>query len=92
MDRLTENKIVLVVRETRLEELKARFNTVSQARFYVEQQGGDFSDYEHEDLAYRRAIEAAQQHLTVLGRVQVVHRAFVPNFIFGADDIAVAVG
>ena len=35
MDRLTENKIVIVVRETRLEELKARFNTVSQARFYV---------------------------------------------------------
>jgi NAD kinase len=92
MERLTENKIVLVVRETRLEELKARFNTVSQARFYVEQLGGDFADYEQEDSAYRKAVEQAQQQLGILGRVQLVHRTFVPNFIFGPDDIAVAVG
>ncbi|MBS0632167.1 MAG: sugar kinase [Verrucomicrobia bacterium] len=92
MERLTENKIVLVVRETRLEELKARFNTVSQARFYVEQLGGNFADYEQEDTAYRQAVSEAQQQLGLLGRVQVVHRSFVPNFIFGPDDIAVAVG
>lgn len=92
MERLTENKIVLVVRETRLEELKARFNTVSQARFYVEQLGGDFSDYEREDAAYHTAVAHAQQQLAILGRVQVVHRAFVPNFIFGPQDIVVAIG
>ena len=56
MQRLTENKVILVTRETRLEELKARFNTVSQARFYVEQLGGNFSDYEQEDAAYQRAV------------------------------------
>ncbi|ACB74328.1 sugar kinase [Opitutus terrae] len=92
MERLTENKIVLVVRETRLEELKARFNTVSQAQFYVEQLGGDFGDYEREDASYRAAVENAHQRLSQLGRVQVVHRRFVPNFIFGPEDIAVAVG
>ena len=92
MERLTENKIILVVRETRLEELKARFNTVSQARFYVEQLGGDFNDYEQEDSVYRRAIEQAQQQLGLLGRVQLVHRSFIPNFVFGPEDIAVAVG
>jgi NAD kinase len=92
MDRLTENKIILVVRETRLEELKARFNTASQARFYVEQLGGDFDDYEHEDESYRRVIEHAQRELGLLGRVQLVHRSFVPNFVFGPEDIAVAVG
>jgi NAD kinase len=92
MDRLTENKIVLVVRETRLEELKARFNTVSQARFYVERLGGNFADYEDEDLTYHRAVAEAQQVLGQLGRVQVVPRAFLTNFIFGAHDIAVAIG
>ncbi len=92
MERLTENKIVLVVRETRLEELKARFNTVSQARFYVQQSGGSFDDYEQEDAVYHQAIRQAQQQLSLLGRVQVVHRSFVPNFIFGPQDIAVAVG
>lgn len=92
MDRLTENKIVLIVRETRLEELKARFNTVSQARFYVEQLGGDFTDYELEDATYRQAIGQAQQLLTQLGRLHVVHRSFLPNFIFGPTDIVVAIG
>lgn len=92
MERLTENKIVLVVRETRLEELKARFNTVSQARFYVQQQGGDFDDYEQEDVAYHASVSSAQQELSALARVQIVRRMFVPNFIFGPDDIAVVVG
>jgi len=92
MQRLTERKVVLVTRETRLEELKARFNTVNQARFYVEQQGGNFSDYEQEDSAYQRAVDQAQQVIGLLGRLQVVHRRFLPNFMFGADDIVVAVG
>lgn len=92
MERQTENKIILVTRETRLEELKARFNTVGQARFYVEQLGGNFSDYEQEDLAYQNAIEQTQQVIGLFGRLQVVHRRFLPNFLFGKDDIVVAVG
>lgn len=92
MDRLTENKIILVVRETRLEELKARFNTVSQARFYVQAAGGDFADYEDEDTAYRQSVDMAQQVLGLVGRVQTVHRKFLPNFMFGREDVVVAVG
>lgn len=92
MQRLTENKIVLVFRETRLEELKARFNTVSQARFYVQSVGGDFLDYEREDAAYQEAVRDAAEALGRLGRVQKVHRRFLPNFVFGANDLVVAVG
>lgn len=92
MDRLSENKLVLVIRETRLEELKARFNTASQARFYIERLGGDFSDYEQEDASYRAAVDRTRQELSTLGRVQVVHRTLVPNFIFGPTDTVVAVG
>ena len=33
MERLTGNKMVLIVRETCLEEPEARFNTVSQGNF-----------------------------------------------------------
>src|SRR5574339_378016 len=50
------DKIVLVTRHTRLAELVARFNTVSQARFYVEHQGADFQDYLQEDKTYHRAL------------------------------------
>ncbi len=92
MERLTENKIVLVTRETRLEELKARFNTVGQARFYVEPVGGNFTDYEQEDSVYQRAVDQAQQITSLLSRVQVVHRKFLPNFLFGREGVVVAVG
>jgi NAD kinase len=92
MNRLTDNKIVLVTRPTRLAELVIRFNTVSQARFYVEHQGSDFSDYLREDETYHRALVETQTILAQLGRVQTVDRAFLPNFVFGPDDTVVALG
>lgn len=92
MTRLTENKIILVERATRLADLKARFVTKMQAKFYVSRLGGDFSDYENEDAAYQAAVAQARQILAGLGRVQIVQRALVPNFVFGPDDIVVALG
>lgn len=92
MNRLTENKIILVVRATRLADLKARFATKMQAKFYVSRLGGDFSDYESEDASYQAAIAEARQILAGLGRVQIVQRAMLPNFVFGPEDIIVALG
>lgn len=92
MNRLTENKIVLVTRPTRLAELVVRFNTVSQARFYVEHQGADFKDYLREDETYHHALVEAQGALGQLGRVQVIDRGFLPNFVFGSDDTVVTLG
>lgn len=92
MNRLTETKIILVVRATRLTDLKAKFATKSQARFYVSRLGGDFGDYEREDAKYQEAIQQAQHTLRELGRVQLVQRAFLPNFVFGAQDIVVTLG
>ena len=91
-DRRTENKIVIVVRRTRLDELMARFNTEDQARFYVEHLGADFSDYQTEDRVYKQVVRDAENLLSRHGRVQVVHRTFVPNFIFGPKDTVVAIG
>jgi NAD kinase len=92
MNRLTDNKIVLVTRPTRLAELVIRFNTVSQARFYVEHQGADFSDYLREDETYHRALNETQATLAQIARVQTVDRAFLPNFVFGPDDTIVTLG
>jgi NAD kinase len=92
MNRATETKIILVIRTTRLAELKAKFATKSQAKFYVGRLGGDFSDYEQEDSFYQQAIATARMILSALGRVQVVQREFLPNFVFGADDVIVALG
>lgn len=88
----TENKIVLIVRRTRLDELVARFNTEDQARFYVERLGADFSDYQAEDRTYKQAVREAENILMRLGRLQIVERNFVPNFIFGPADTVIALG
>ena len=92
MNRLTDKKIVLVTRPTRLAELVLRFNTVSQARFYVEHQGAEFSDYLREDETYHRALSQAEEILGETGRVQIVDRSFLPNFVFAPEDTVVALG
>ena len=45
-------KVFVITRKTRLAELVERFNTVGQARFYIEHAGGDFGEYEREDAVY----------------------------------------
>ena len=92
MNRLTERKIILIIRETRLANLRARFATKMAAKFYVSRLGGDFGDYENEDSAYHAAIETAQQSLATVARVQVVDRKLLPNFVFGPQDVVVALG
>jgi NAD kinase len=92
MNRLTDSKIVLVTRPTRLAELVIRFNTVSQARFYIEHEGADFTDYLREDENYHRALHETQAALTQVGRVQTMDRSFLPNFVFAPDDTVVALG
>jgi NAD kinase len=92
MNRLTENKIILVTRPTRLTELKRRFATRSQAKFYVSHLGQDFSDYDREETEYANSVKQAQQTLATLGRVQLIDRSFLPNFAFGPQDIVVVLG
>ncbi len=88
----SDRRIVLIVRKTRLEDLVARFNTVAQARFYIEHLGADFSDYENEHRVYRAAIEATEATLRRHGRVQTLDRGFLPNFLFAPDALVVVLG
>jgi hypothetical protein len=92
MARLTERKIVLVYRETRLDGLIARYNNPMQARFHIEHLGADFSDYEDEDRNYRQSLAIAEECCGRLGIVQKLHRRFLPGYVFGPDDVVVAVG
>jgi len=88
----SDRKVVLVVRKTRLQELLARHQTEAQARFYVERLGADFSDYEREHSAYEAARHTTMQPLERHGRYQVVERGFLPNFLFGPEDLVLALG
>jgi NAD kinase len=85
-------KAVVIRRATRLEELIARFNTRAQAKFYIEHAGGDFADYEREHDNYCRGLEAVESALRKIIKIQIVDRAFLPNFIVAENEVIVTVG
>jgi len=85
-------KIVIVTRETRLQELVKRFNTRSQAKFYIEHAGGDFGDYEREDDAYSRALQLVRRDLDFGLPQQLLDRNLIPTFEFRKEDLIVALG
>ena len=85
-------KLVLITRQTRLEGLIERFNTRSQAKFYIEHAGGDFVDYEREDDAYRSALDLLRRTLDFELPDQLVDRSLVPTFQFQKEDVVVTLG
>jgi NAD kinase len=85
-------KIIIVTRMTRLQELVARFNTKEQAKFYIEHSGGNFSDYEMEDDEYRRSFDQLSKSLDIGLKLQVIDRDFLPTFMFMPQDIVVTLG
>lgn len=87
-----ERKIVLVTQKTRLEELIHRHNTFGQAKFYIEHHGGDFSDYQQEHQVYQEAVDTVLERLRSYGRLQRLDRDHVSNYIFGQQDLVIALG
>ena len=85
-------KLILVTRKTRLQELVERFNTRSQAKFYIEHAGGDFADYEREEEAYHRSLNVLRRTLEFEIPQQQVDRGLVPTFQFQKDDLVVTLG
>lgn len=86
-------KLVLVTRKTRLEELVERFNTREQARFYIEHMGLDFGDYDVEHANYQVSLAELRRTLEgLLPKLQVVDRSFLPNFLFSKKDLVVVLG
>ncbi len=86
------NKIVIIKTKTRLEELKKRYNTIEQAKFYVEHLGADFGDYEREHANYRNALETVLYIAKSFARVQEIDREYIPNMIFGKNDVVIVLG
>jgi len=88
----TYDKLVVVTRKTRLQQLVERFNSKGQARFYIEHAGGDFADYAAEDDNYARSLDTLHKALDLGVRVQTFERAIVPTFLFAPSDLVVTVG
>lgn len=85
-------KLVVVTRRTRLQELVARFNTRMQAKFYIEHSGGDFSEYEEEDRAYEAALAEIRRQTRIGLKVQFIDRTLLPTYTFLKTDIVIVLG
>ncbi len=83
---------IIVRAKTRLDQLKARYNTAAQARFVVERAGGNFGDYEAEQNCLDQAVSQVQRELNTVVKSKVVDREFLPSFIFADDQVVVVVG
>jgi len=84
---------VIVRNQTRLERLLQQCSTRSMARFQVESQGGDFTDYEAEHDVYHESLARVQKELSRLLRNKIIDKSFVPSFIFkGQIPLVIVVG
>ena len=86
------DKVVVVTKKTMLEELIERFNSIEQARFYIEHSGSTFSFYEKENNSYKRALDSLKRLFPSETQVQFIERDFLPNFLFGDKDLVVTLG
>lgn len=91
MSAVFENAVI-VTRRTELDELVARFNTVSQARFYLEHVGRDFAPIQAAHRRYQSTLSAVRSTIPRTLKSQVIDRALVPRFTFGEADLVVTVG
>lgn len=86
------DKIVIVTKKTPLEELVERFNSKSQAKFYIEHSGATFEEYEDAHEIYNSALDDLKKMLPRDTKQQFIERSFLPNFLFGEKDLVVTVG
>ncbi len=83
---------IIVKNQTRLESLIQRFNTKSQAKFYIESLGGNFADYELEHEIFYASLNSLQSQLSKLIKYKIVDRTYVPSFIFSEKNLIVVIG
>lgn len=69
-----------------------QYNTVNQARFYIEHMGGSFDWYESAHQAYLSAVEILRRAMPPKYRSHWIVRSFLPTFTFGPNDIVVTLG
>ena len=85
-------KIVIITKKTQLEGLIEKFNTKAQAKFYINQMGGDFTYYEESDREYHQSLTWLKKVIPSKYKTQVVDHDFLPNFLFNRDDLVIVIG
>jgi hypothetical protein len=90
--KLQVEKLVIVTRRTRLDDLVARFNTPGQAKFYLDHSGGNFAEYQAEHDAYGSALDELRRALDFGLPTQILDRSLVPTYTFATGDLVITLG
>ncbi len=85
-------RAVFVTRETDYELLIARHATRGQARFFLESRGQGLAAVEARHERFHAALARARAAVPGEWRQAQVRRADLDRFLFGPDDVVVAVG
>jgi hypothetical protein len=85
-------RVVVVHRQTELEELIARHGTRGQAAFYLRTRDRRIEDLEARHRGQAAALVEVSSGIPADWRRGLVERADLPRFLFGPEDIVVAVG
>jgi len=88
----TDRKLILVTRHTRLHELKRKYGTLGQAKFYIEHLGESFKQYEVEDALFWSVQKQVLSFMKTTGRVQQLDRSYLPTYQFSQDDVVIVLG
>lgn len=89
---ITDRKIIIVTRKTRLEELKEKYCTLGQATFYLEHLGDSIEAYQDEHNRFESVLKQLQNVVNKLARVQLLERNFLPSYKFNNDDLVIVLG
>lgn len=85
-------RVVVITRKTPLEQLIERFGTSGQARFYVEDKGRNWADYERMQARFDAAMGTVMGSIPAEQQRVRLDRGDLDRFIFRDDDIIVIVG
>ena len=85
-------RAVFVTRETDYELLIARHATRGQARFFLESRGEGLAQVEARHERFHAVLAQARAAVPGEWRQALVRRADLDRFLFGPDDVVVAVG
>lgn len=86
------DRIVLVIKPTRFEELIRRHMTESAAQFALESREQSIAPYQQEDEAYQAAISEIRSQVSNDIQLTTVSREDLPNFLFREKDLIVVCG
>src|SRR5262245_27453560 len=85
-------RAVIVSRRSEHDELLARFGTRAAAAYFLRRRGRDMSEVDGRHAALTRALTTVGAAIPADWRRGHVDRADLPRFLFGPEDVVLAVG